>query len=573
MLSRTSQLAGACAVIVAYFLAFTYDGLGMSFSNDDLMNIQFLHGWGERPIVSLIAHSLLVVTPVYRPLGGVVYRVLFAAFGLDPLPYRIFCFALLLANLGLAYRLFAALSGRRVTALFALLAFSFHTCLAELYFETSTLYDMLCFTFGVAALIVYIGTRQAGRPVAGWTLAAFLALYALALDSKEMAITWPLIVVLYELVFHSHRGQLLLRAIPPALAAALAAVYAIAKVAVPNVMSINSLYTPRLAPLFVIEQLRHYYSLLLWDAPVTLGWLAASLGALFGIAAALRSKPMLFGWLFANVALLPVCVIPGRSGFVWYVPYLGWALYVGAALTLFAARLNQWSAKRLAAPPVVVHAALFLLIAVGLAFAQRGPAKNFAAPYQLEQRRVQLLLAFARSALPALPTSARILLAEDTFEPVDWRPLFLFRLAYRDASIWVDRPSHTADPVDPNDLSVYDAIIYAKQQPYRVVTPPPAQPLEPATIHVSPRIVHRGERLHFSAESYPNCPVDVEYRLLDDGLKRIGLARNWCSLDGAGQCEIPIPADAEPSRAEIRRMRFCHRQWLPAVASFQIQGP
>src|ERR1700728_2317281 len=42
---------------------------------------------------------------------------------------------------------------------------------------------------------------------------------------------------------------------------------------------------------------------------------------------------MVFGLLFANFALLPLSVIPGRSGFAWYIPYLGWALYAGGFLS------------------------------------------------------------------------------------------------------------------------------------------------------------------------------------------------------------------------------------------------
>src|SRR5438105_10862432 len=75
----------ATLTIAVLFLIFAGDGLATYFTPDDMMN---LYGAWFRPLAEQD-----------RPLGALVYRCVFAGFGLDPLPYRILCFALLSLNL------------------------------------------------------------------------------------------------------------------------------------------------------------------------------------------------------------------------------------------------------------------------------------------------------------------------------------------------------------------------------------------------------------------------------------------------------------------------------------------
>src|ERR1035438_8115156 len=83
----------AALAIGGILLAFAGDGIGAYFTPDDMMNLYV--SWSA-PAVELL-HS-------DRPMGALVYRLLFACFGLHPLPYRLVCFSLLLANLALLYR-------------------------------------------------------------------------------------------------------------------------------------------------------------------------------------------------------------------------------------------------------------------------------------------------------------------------------------------------------------------------------------------------------------------------------------------------------------------------------------
>jgi len=320
---RNSILAGAA--ILLYFFSLTHAGLNAWFTVDDLTNIQFLHGAGERPFSHLLAHCAVVITPEYRPFGGVVYRILYTAFGLHALPYRLVCYALLLLNLFLASLLFYRLSHSRCTAAVGTLVFSVHTCMGALYFNTGTLYDILCFTFGYAALILYVSIRATGALLSSRDWVAFFILFGLALDSKEMAITLPLLLLLYECIYRARDRGWLTRLKPIAIAAGLTLLYSFVKTQVPNEMSITPAYIPRLSLTYAWAQLTHYYSLLLWNHQVS----GFALPALLGAALALRNRHMIFGFLLANIALLPLLMIPGRAGFVWYIPFAGWALYGG----------------------------------------------------------------------------------------------------------------------------------------------------------------------------------------------------------------------------------------------------
>src|ERR1035437_2454054 len=132
-----------------------------------------------------------------RPLGDLFYRVLFAAAGLNPLPYRIACYALLCANLSLLFILCRKLSSSREVAALACLLGAYHAHLADLYYSTDTVYDLLCFLFYFLALICYAEVCSRAWP---WRTLV-LTLYLVALGAKEMAVTLPVFLALYDLIY------------------------------------------------------------------------------------------------------------------------------------------------------------------------------------------------------------------------------------------------------------------------------------------------------------------------------------------------------------------------------------
>src|SRR5579875_364982 len=113
---RAGKLLPA-AVLALLFVWFTWRGLIMFFSGDDMMNMY--GAWNMNPW-RLAKAQLMIWIPLYRPLGAAVYRIFYALFGFHPLPLYVFCWLLLCVNAVLAYRFFRALAGTAMLALIAL---------------------------------------------------------------------------------------------------------------------------------------------------------------------------------------------------------------------------------------------------------------------------------------------------------------------------------------------------------------------------------------------------------------------------------------------------------------------
>ncbi len=139
--------------ILAYLFLLSHHGLRTYFDSDDLMNLVQLHGYWHWPWWRNPLEALVIVTPTYRPMGDVFYRLLYWVFGFHSLPFRVACYALMVLNLGLFFRFALMLSRRRKAALLSTLVFSFHAALDNLYFSTGTVYDILCVCFTLAAFI------------------------------------------------------------------------------------------------------------------------------------------------------------------------------------------------------------------------------------------------------------------------------------------------------------------------------------------------------------------------------------------------------------------------------------
>src|SRR6185436_6356459 len=94
------------------------------------------------------------------------------------------------------------LSRSREAGAIACLLGAYHAHLNDLYYNSGTIYDLLCFTFFYLTLIYYFRIRDTGSYPGLGQLVTLLALYMAALDSKEMAVTLPVMVAVYELLFH-----------------------------------------------------------------------------------------------------------------------------------------------------------------------------------------------------------------------------------------------------------------------------------------------------------------------------------------------------------------------------------
>src|SRR5262245_35819813 len=334
------------AVLIAYFLYFALPSLRGGFREDEMMNMGIC--WCAGALKSLLANiafwkaflcpgDTLYYLPLYlyRPGGALYYLPLYHFFDLDPFPYRIAQISILVASIPLAYYLCRRLASSRSVAFIAVLALCYHPHLTSLVFVGAFIYDVLCGFFYFAALAYYIRIREQELPLRPLQLLGFLILYVGALNCKEMAVTLPVIVLIYELLktpgwpdwkaflrwIRSYAG--------PSLIAGLVTVFYIyGKTHGPSSMASLGPYQPRYSwQNFTASNTKFVGELLFGGhtiAPITL----LMLWALVFIYAFVRRDRMLelMAFWVVIVPVLLAFIVPVRGGAPLYLPLFGWAM-------------------------------------------------------------------------------------------------------------------------------------------------------------------------------------------------------------------------------------------------------
>jgi hypothetical protein len=450
---RAVKVSLAFVFIFGYFLLLSFDGLRAYFTSDDGMNLIMMHNCFTEPLWRLGADALQVCTAAYRPLGGLFYRTIYAFFHFDPLPFRVACYGILTINLALTGLLLRCLSGAWEVAAVGTLLFSYHGMLVQLFYNTGTVYDLLCATFYLTAFLYYIYARSDRPGLTGWQAVGLLFLSSCALDSKEMAASLPLVLIAYELIYYGIPKSWTIaswrrfRAIAALLT--LTCAFTVAKVALPSPMTVNALYQPGLSPHLILHNLSWYFNLLVYRrdlfSPHTILLLVASM---FLLSWWMRSLVMLFGFVFSLAALLPVLIIPPRHSFVLYLPLIGWSAWAAIlvvrtrvilASVLFA-RMNFRRTR------LMTQVALLICLAAVLYPIHQRKRNDLRFSIRLEQSEMRDVLEQMRTEFPVLPPNARILFIDDPFERGDWGLSFLLRLEYADPTLVVarmkDLPNH-----------------------------------------------------------------------------------------------------------------------------------
>jgi hypothetical protein len=434
--AQTRGRIAAALAVCAILFAFAGDGLWGYFTPDDMMNLY--QAWSASP-AALLHHD--------RPVGQVLYRAIFAVAGLHPLPFRIVPFVLLLANLALLYRFCLRLAGSREVGALACLLGAYHAHLADLYYSTGTIYDLLCCLFVLWAFDFYAGIRQTGRYPDWRQSTLLLVLYALALGSKEMAVTLPLYIAVYEALYQKNFALWLRRgAWWWWLSLPLTAWYVVTRIGGPHAVTANPAFAPRFSAHTFFAAWRHYLTDLFYGAiALNTAKVVLLLAGMLVFAIYSRRREMLIGWVVATAGALPVIFIQERGLYALYVTLPGWWLYAAALLVLsrnaLQRRLPDWSAALDARPEQVLLYAAVLLLLMPI-HALRKPAGN--SWVEGDYRSVRSVLVPLDSA-PPLRRGARVLFLADPFDPGDWILSHMFRLHYRDDSLIVDRVKDHAE--------------------------------------------------------------------------------------------------------------------------------
>jgi hypothetical protein len=277
---------------------------------------------------------------------------------------------------------------------------------------------------------------------------SFIALCILALNSKEMAVTLPAVLWIYELIFDPRsltprclfqRNKLALWILTIATPIAIAI-----KRGPQGAFANNPDYAVHLDAAHFLASTQSWMSQFLLQPDLTLSFTMAAALLLLPLAAGLlfHHKPLLFFGAFVILTPLPVNFIAPRGFFVMYLPLIAWAGSLAIALTALR--------DRLARPSFPARAILLLSAAALLYYAQSlgfHPRFAMADPSQANNRSLHAALT---QHCPSLPSGGHILLRDDPFDPGYWDPLFVARLTYHDKTATLERTKSAAErPLTP----------------------------------------------------------------------------------------------------------------------------
>ena len=342
-------------ILIGYFLHFALPAVGGGFAEDEIIAL-WTH-WFPGALKSLWA-NICFWKGIGRPGGAAYYLPLYHFFGLNPRPYRVAQISILAASIPIAYNLAKLLSSSRSIAFLAVLAFCYDAQLASLVFGPFS-YDVLCGFFYFAAFTYYVHVREKGLLLRPTQWVGFLALYICALNAKEMGVTLPVVVFIYELLKYP-RGverpkfsRWILHCASPALVAGMiTAVYCYNKIyglgfagnfstevveyrlnpSRPDSWIIAALlepFTPRYTWHRFIESNTRFVSELFYLAPnhvLTGEMLVAIWALLFAYAFLRRDHALQLMAFWVVVTPLPLAFLTPRGGGRLYIPLFGWAM-------------------------------------------------------------------------------------------------------------------------------------------------------------------------------------------------------------------------------------------------------
>ena len=561
--SRTLAFLSAL-FILTYFILFSYSSLFAYFTFDDGTAVVANLGHFETPWWRNLLHILTVFTPAYRPLATVFWRPLYAIFGYHPMPYRIAIHLMLAANIVIVYVMARRLELARDAALLTVLFFCYNGAMNDLYYDSCTVTDVMCFLFYTLAIALYLHARQAGKLLSLRRAATVVVCYLLALDSKELAVALPGVLTIYEVLYHhkdfldkekrKRLGGLL------ALMFVVGAIYLKVKVAD---MSQNPDYHPHVTLPFVLKNVAVYLCELLYLPEKSISPLGACLliAGLIAIGALLRSRPAIFGTLFFVTALIPVAVILPRGAYCAYIAYFGLTLTAGAILASVRTHfVRMTNLTHLDTRTAVIW---FVLIAALLCKYQTVRWNWSNQYFQWITPQVTGLYDNFQRTIPEFPPAARVLIAEDPWQG-DWGPMFLLELQYHDKTLWVDWPKNMGHPPD---LASYDLVVsytpgYVNLMPARLfgliplnwkvrgstdnlgrfVYSSPAAHGAVSRVDFSPQAVRSYQSTTVTVPGLSSVPINVVYRMVSDKRSIRRMVVNWCTLDDKGTCTITAPA-------------------------------
>jgi hypothetical protein len=297
-----NKRAGALCMLAltALFLLLNRSAYKGYFQDDELDNLS----WAPRTPAGTYLQGVLTprfLPDNFRPVGHFYFFATGRLFDLDFPKYVAVLQFFHLLNVGLLWMLARRLGAPPVPALLACVFFGFHMALFDAFWKPMYVFDVLCGTFCLLALLFWTQRH--------WVLS--FAAFWLAYKAKELAVMLPAVLLCYEFWLGKRQWRYLIPFFAASLSFGLQGLML-------NPNKDND-YTFR----FTFAALRRtavYYSGRIFLVPY-LGFLAP-LAAFTG-----RNRRTWFGFAMAAVLLVPLLFLPGRMFSPYcYVPFTGLAL-------------------------------------------------------------------------------------------------------------------------------------------------------------------------------------------------------------------------------------------------------
>ncbi|MBF0595149.1 MAG: tetratricopeptide repeat protein [Candidatus Omnitrophica bacterium] len=377
-----------------------------------------------------------IQTPYYRPVLELLYRLQYAVFGMNPGGFHAVNVGFHIINSWLVWALLSALVGCSfITSIFCALVFLLHPVQVQAVACVSGISNLAVAFFLLSSFLCYVMMRGSLRSRLGWGIAAG-SLFVTALFTKEIAVIFPLVLVLYEMTVGRKvsENDALPRWLPAAGFALVAAGFVVWRqmlFAHDGTGIMENVFEFKLRLLSIPAELLSYVRLMMWPAdlhyyrsidilaPKLVPALWFSVLTLLGILGYLRApadmRPrLIFGYGFVLAGLLPVLnIVPliNEYSFVQgaehylYLPIFGVLVVVTAGLPLVSG---------IARREIMLIAAAGLVLACGLLTSQqvmvwRSEVALFerAAFFEPHLGRVRMLLARAYANTGRLDEAAR----------------------------------------------------------------------------------------------------------------------------------------------------------------------
>jgi hypothetical protein len=371
--NRRGKLAFA-ALLAGYFLCFNWGSLRVHFALDDLGNIGHYYEYSSW---QLVLSNFLPWRGDSRPLGGLFYIPIYHFAGLNPVPYQAVLLLLLLGNVYWVYRFAKLLGAGELAAGLVALACCYHAGVANLYYNAAFVFDVLCCFFYLASFVYYLRIRNRGQLPGSSQTMIFLGLFLCALNSKEMAVSIPVMLLIYEWIYHRPQGwsgpALLAWVRGPARVSLMAAVLDLVdiygKVSGPTAMTNSEAYHP----VFTLGRIHDFQRLAMQDLFFSWAWMPGwgQILALWAVLAFLAwrraGRPVLrFLFWFLVVVPLPIEFLVGKSEACLVLLMVGGALFVAVVF----ADAAEWTARLLSRgfrlPPAGRHVLAGMMVAAAV---------------------------------------------------------------------------------------------------------------------------------------------------------------------------------------------------------------